>query len=59
MWRWGGLGLVQMVKWVRGCNLEKLVLQTPLGVSSSTTVLKRVLFFTSFALLTSRPIEMR
>lgn len=48
-----------MVTWVRGRNLEKLVLQTPLGVSSSTTVLKRVLFFTSFAFLTSRPIEMR
>lgn len=34
-----------MLKWVSGGNLEKLVLQTPLGVSSSTTVLKRVLIF--------------
>lgn len=47
-----------MLKWVTGGNLEKLVLQTPLGVSSSTTVLKRVLFLTSFALLTSSPFEM-
>lgn len=32
-------------------------MQTPLGVSSSTTVLTRVLFLTSSAVLTSSPIE--
>ena len=55
------------VEWVRtsgclsglgGSNLEKLVWQTPLGILNSTTVLKRVLFLTLSALLTSSPAEL-